>query len=390
MMNHLIFIGSVQTPEDCAANPWASEAYNVTQLEFMISLHRCGVKKVIAFSLPGTSAFHTRARLHRLKRSTFGAGIDILELPFLALGPLQPLTQIVSLGWHLLRVPRAFRPDAIVIANPLTRYTLPSLIAGRLWRIPIVTVVADLTVPEPGQTLPRRLRQWLQVQMVRLVPGVAVFSAHTARDFRPGKPWFRMARPPGPDLLDLPQPPPNPPARAVYYAGTLAEVAGADLLLDAIPHVSDPDVQFWFSGRGPLENRIRAATERDPRIVLHGFISREEYRDLLQRAAVLVNPRPSRLTENRYNFPSKLMEYLAAGRPVISTTTSDVAEHYREAIVLLEDETPQGLAKAIVSVLALSPEAQAALGAKARAAVEGETWDTQAKRILGLIEELRQ
>ncbi len=389
-MDRLFFIGSVQTAEDCAANPWASEAYNVTQLELIATLRRCGVNEVLAFSLPGTSAFHTRARLHRLRRSVLGSGSEILEVPFLALGPLQPLTQIVSLGWHLLRVPRALQPDAIVVTNPLTRYTLPALIAGQRWQVPVVTIVADLTIPQPDQSLLRRLRQWLQVQMVRLVPGAAVFSAHTARDFRPGKPWFRMARPPAPDLLDLPQPPPNPLARAVYYAGTLAEVAGVDLLLDAISHVSAPDVQFWFSGRGPLEDRIRAAAERDPRIVLHGFISREEYRDLLQRAAVLVNPRPSRLAENRYNFPSKLMEYLAAGRPVISTATSDVAEHYGEAIVLLEDETPQGLAHAIESVLALPPEAQAALGAKARAAVEGETWDAQAERILALIEELRR
>jgi glycosyltransferase involved in cell wall biosynthesis len=86
--------------------------------------------------------------------------------------------------------------------------------------------------------------------------------------------------------------------------------------------------------------------------------------------------------ENRYNFPSKLMEYMAAGRPILSTATSDVAEHYGNALIVLADETPEGLARCIEHTIALPATERAAVGNRARASVEGVTWRTQAEKIL--------
>ena len=388
-MNHLAFIGAMQTPEDCAKNRWASAAHNTTQLELMHAIRECGVARVTGLSLPGASAFRTRPRRRPYKQSVVEDGVVIEELPSFAMGPLQILTQVWTMTRRLLgRWPEG-RPDAILVANPLTRFTAPALLAGWWHGIPVATIVADLTCSQRGQPPVSRLRNWLQTLMVRLSPGTVVFSAHTTNDFRQGKPSIRMVRPPASYLLDLPQPPAEPPARAVYFAGALSEPAGVNLLLDAIPHVTDPTLEFWFSGRGTLEDRLKQQAASDPRIRFFGFVTEEQYSSMLQQAAVLVNPRPSRLLENRYNFPSKLMEYLAAGRPVLSTATSDVAEHYGCDVFVLEDETPEGLARCIERVVAAPAEERAAVGARGRAAVEGVTWRTQAEKILAFIETLR-
>jgi len=306
------------------------------------------------------------------------------------MGPLQILTQV----WSMLR--RLFgrwpdgKPDAILIANPLTRFTAPALLAGWWYGIPVATIVADLTCPQAGQPPVTRLRNWLQTVMVRLSPGTIVFSSHTTNEFRQGKPSMRMVRPPASYLLDLPQPPAEPAANAIYFAGALSESAGVNLLLDAIPRVQDPSLEFWFSGRGMLEERLKQQAASDPRIRFFGFVTEAEYSDMLQKAALLVNPRPSRLLENRYNFPSKLMEYMAAGRPILSTATSDVAEHYGSDVIVLTEETPEGLARCIESSVAAPAEERAAIGARARAAVEGVTWRTQAEKILAFIDTLRR
>ena len=67
-----------------------------------------------------------------------------------------------------------------------------------------------------------------------------------------------------------------------------------------------------------------------------GFVEREELLRTMQRGLVLVNPRPPSLPEHRYNFPSKILEYLATGRPVISTTSADIAEEYGKYLLLLQ------------------------------------------------------
>jgi glycosyltransferase involved in cell wall biosynthesis len=384
-VNHLVFIGSMQAADDCARNRWASAAMNTTQLELMHAFRECGVARVTGLALPGCSAFKARPRRRPYKRTVIEDGVVIEELASLALGPLQILTQVWSMMRRLFGRWPDGRPDAILVANPLTRFTAPAILAGWWYGIPVATIVADLTCSQAGQPPVSRLRNWLQTLMVRLSPGTVVFSSHTANDFRRDKPSIRMVRPPATYLLDLPQPPAEPAAHAVYFAGSLSESAGVNFLLDAIPHVTDPAIEFWFSGRGPLEGRLKQQAASDPRIRFFGFVSDDEYSTMLQKAAVLVNPRPSRLLENRYNFPSKLMEYMASGRPILSTATSDVAEHYGSGLIVLEDETPQGLARCLERSVALPAGTRAALGARARAAVDGATWRIEAERILAFI-----
>jgi glycosyltransferase involved in cell wall biosynthesis len=387
-VKHLVFIGSMQAAEDCAKNRWASAAHNTTQLELMHAIHNCGGIRVTGLSLPGCSAFKARPRRRPFKRSVIEEGVAIEELPSFALGPVQILTQVWSMMRRLFGRWPDGRPDAILVANPLTRFTAPALLAGWWYGIPVATIVADLTCSQAGQPPVTRLRNWLQTLMVRLSPGTIVFSSHTTNEFRQGKPSMRMVRPPASYLLDLPQPPAEPAAHAVYFAGALSEPAGVNLLLDAIPHVTDPTLEFWFSGRGTLEERLKQQASSDPRIRFFGFVTEEQYSEMLQKATLLVNPRPSRLLENRYNFPSKLMEYLAAGRPILSTATSDVAEHYGSSLIVLADETPEGLARCIERSVAVSAEERAAMSSRARATVEGVTWRTQAEKILAFIETL--
>ena len=387
-VKHLAFVGSMQAADDCAQNRWASAAHNKTQLELMHMFRECGVDRVTGLSLPGCSAFKARPRRRPFKRSVIEEGVVVEELPSLAMGPVQILTQVWSLMRRLFGRWPDGKPDAILVATELTRCSAPAILAGWWHGIPVATIVADLTCPQPGQSPGKRLRFWLQTLMVRLSPGTIVFSAHTANDFRRGKRSMRMVRPPASYLLDLPQPPAEPAARATYFAGALSDVAGVNLLLEAIRLVKDPEIEFWFSGRGPLEEQLKQQAAADPRIRFFGFVTEKQYSEMLQKAAVLVNPRPSRLLENRYNFPSKLMEYLAAGRPILSTATSDVAEHYGDAVVVIADETPEGLARCIERTVAASAEERAALGARARAAVEGVTWRTEAEKILAFIQSL--
>jgi glycosyltransferase involved in cell wall biosynthesis len=386
-VRRIILLGTMQTREDCGRNPYGSEALNETQLLLMQAFQASGVEQVIGLSIPGTSSKLKADFLRYRKRSTLETGLEICEIPFLSLGPLQPLTQLFSMLLHLAGRWKQ-RPDGLVVANPLTRMAVPAMLFSALWHIPMVIIVSDLTPPSATRSPLRRLQQLCQMLITRSASGVVVFSSHTGRDLRRHRPWIRMVRPPGQDLLDINANPPASTQPTAYFAGTLAEVSGVNLLLEAIERIPNPDYRFWFSGRGPLDERIRALAAHDARVTHWGFVSREKYLELLRTAAVLINPRPSRLPENRYNFPSKLMEYMAAGRPVISTATSDVAEHYADAVVLLDDETPERLAQLIQQVCEMSANEQMKLGQRARRFVQDETWMRQAQRILDFMQSL--
>ena len=96
-----------------------------------------------------------------------------------------------------------------------------------------------------------------------------------------------------------------------------------------------------------------------------------------------------RLTEalnTKYFFPSKVMEYLTSGVPLISTCTGHMEEEYGDFCYLLRDETPQGLADTIRYVASLDPEERIGRGRKARAYMaKNKTWDAQGNKLFKYI-----
>ena len=105
----------------------------------------------------------------------------------------------------------------------------------------------------------------------------------------------------------------------LMYSGLLSQVTGVDLLLEVMQRVSRQDIKLVITGKGPLEKEVRKASMVDTRICYKGHLTYEEYMEQLQNADVLINPRNMNIPENQNNFPSKIMEYLATGKVILST-----------------------------------------------------------------------
>ena len=55
----------------------------------------------------------------------------------------------------------------------------------------------------------------------------------------------------------------------------------------------------------------------------------------------------------KYSFPSKNMEYMVSGTPVLTTNLPGMPEEYKDYVYLFEDESVQGMARKIREVLSL-------------------------------------
>jgi len=67
------------------------------------------------------------------------------------------------------------------------------------------------------------------------------------------------------------------------------------------------------------------------KVVFTGFVHRREVPCLLQQSALLVLARPDNI-QAKGGFPTKLGEYLATGRPVLVTATSDIPRYISHGI----------------------------------------------------------
>jgi glycosyltransferase involved in cell wall biosynthesis len=319
-------------------------------------------------------------------------GVQARLVPYLNVRGPKEVSVAGSLFAHLAgwaRASSATAPRALLVYNVFSPLALPVLAAARAWRVPAVAIIADLPFGyrlRGVKGMLERLDVRAQLSVLRRFDGLVVLTPHVAADYAPGVPWMRMEGGIHPSDVGDPPPPPRatPGERAVMYSGMLNEMNGIPLLLDAFARLRGAEWRLWIYGGGPLAREVKAAAARDPRIVFHPWeqVPVAEMRRRQREAAVLVNPRPSGHRANRYSFPSKLLDYLVSGTPVVSTAPPGIPDEYHPHLELAADETPEGLAAAIRRAAARPDAERAARGARAREFVlRDKTWDRQAARI---------
>jgi glycosyltransferase involved in cell wall biosynthesis len=369
-ISHLLFFGSMMVPDECQASPDCPFSANRFQFELLTQLLANYASRVTAVCpIPARSYPRRRLFFGRHERSP-QVNFQIISPAFINFGPVKVLSLLFTVfKTAAFQSKRIGKPQIILLYNPYLGFTLSALFLARIWRIPVVGIIADLS-PAPiwsAHGFLRQIEAALQRWVVKQFDALLPFSIHVITDLDFKRPYMRLA--PGVETSDFEKIhilEPGQYVRSLFFSGTLNYANGLQLLLDSFALVSDPTIQLWISGRGDMQSQVEDATKKDARIHFCGFVTREELLKLMQQSLVLINPRPAFLPEHRYNFPSKILEYLAVGRPVISTATSDVAEEYGQYLILLEKETPQALAHLIDAVFTNSLENLNTLGQEGR------------------------
>lgn len=173
--------------------------------------------------------------------------------------------------------------------------------------------------------------------------------------------------------------------RTLLYAGGLHEKYGLKMLAEGFLK-ANLDARLVIYGDGPFAGTLQRMAEADSRIEYRGVASNEEVMEEERKASLLVNPRFTTEAFTKYSFPSKNMEYMASGTPLLTTKLPGMPEEYYPYVFLFEEETVDGYASAIQKVLSLSDAELCAKGAKARDFVlTVKNNRRQAERILDLM-----
>ena len=158
------------------------------------------------------------------------------------------------------------------------------------------------------------------------------------------------------------------------------------MLLQAFARIQNPDWKLVICGFGQAEKTIRESS--DPRIVYLGRVDRTQALALQRGAMLLVNPRQNNAEFTKYSFPSKTMEYLASGVPVVAYKLDGIPDEYDGYLNYVPDNTPEALAAVITAIGSKSAEERRTMGRRAQAFVtEEKNAKKQAGRILRFLEE---
>ncbi len=152
----------------------------------------------------------------------------------------------------------------------------------------------------------------------------------------------------------------------VVYTGSLVAADGILNLLEAFHQIEDQNLNLVICGKGETENKIKEYAEIDKRIHFLGQLKNQEVLEIQRKALVLVNPRQNIGEYTKYSFPSKNMEYLLSGNPVIAYKLDGIPDEYDEYFFYPEDNSIEALRNKIIEVSKLSPEERQKIGEKCR------------------------
>lgn len=154
--------------------------------------------------------------------------------------------------------------------------------------------------------------------------------------------------------------------KKVVYTGTLNKKFGVVNLVKAFHAVEDPNVVLNICGFGDSELIIKDYAKKDKRIQFLGQLSNEEALNLQENATVLINPRQNNEEFTKYSFPSKNMEYLLSGNPVIAYKLDGIPDEYDNYFFYVKDNAIDSLSTKITEVLNLTNKERYEIGKKAK------------------------
>lgn len=150
--------------------------------------------------------------------------------------------------------------------------------------------------------------------------------------------------------------------KTILYSGTLHQKFGIMNLVNAFSQIEDPNYRLVICGIGDSEQAIKDATKVDSRISFLGHLSRNEVIEWQKKATVLVNPRQNNGEFTKYSFPSKTMEYLSSGIPVVAYKLDGIPDEYDQYIQYVADDSIESLKKKLVEVCEMAREERQELG----------------------------
>jgi glycosyltransferase involved in cell wall biosynthesis len=157
----------------------------------------------------------------------------------------------------------------------------------------------------------------------------------------------------------------------VLYAGTHGISQGLTSVADAAAQLTGEAIRFAFVGEGADKQRLRRRVAESGlrNVTLLPGVPHEQVPALLAAADICLVPLRDVPLFSAF-IPSKMFEYLAAGKAVVGALTGEAAQILREAGAWVVPPADSEALAAAIRVLAADPQWRQAMGRQGRCYVE--------------------
>lgn len=178
--------------------------------------------------------------------------------------------------------------------------------------------------------------------------------------------------------------------KVVLYAGLLHRKYGIENLTKAFINANIPNSELHVYGTGDFEKELKELAERNSAVKYFGTKDNSYVVGEQLKATLLVNPRPTNEEFVKYSFPSKNMEYMVSGTPMLTTDLPSMPKEYKDYCFVLEGYDIGSIEKELEKILSISQEELYNKGSSAKNWIlQNKNNVVQTRKVMSFIKELK-
>lgn len=171
----------------------------------------------------------------------------------------------------------------------------------------------------------------------------------------------------------------------IVYTGSIEQKYGIDNLVNAIKRIHSDFVSLEIYGNGSYEKDLVQLIGQDQNISYHGFIPNEEVINVQRDSNLLINVRPVNESYVKYSFPSKTLEYMLSGVPVLTTRLPGIPSDYFNYVYNIPDNSVETIVNEIKRIINIPNDERRKKAKEAMKYAESKNYINQGKKIIKFI-----
>lgn len=387
----IIFVGSTVDRETLKVLKDASVAGNKMELGFVKGFLNNGVPTAaISVEAHGMWKFNHQPILIQGKHLK-DENADIITVPYINIPVFKQISIIRNLKKKLKEYisKEEYSNATLIVYNTMTIFAKPVLDISRQMGLNCIAVVADLPIKFKKNFL-RRMEDTRQINAISKFDALIPLTEHIAKDFAPNTPYCVVEAGCSPsDYGNQVEERPVDAVKTVVFSGTLNELSGIELMLDAMLLVKDQHIVLNIYGDGPLRKYVEQQVQSRKNVKYFGRIENNQMLQVQRSAWLLVCPRKSDDFTTKYTFPSKVLEYICAGVPVLANRLMGIPTEYEDYLTYAKSERPEDWAQMLEQILSdknYEIYKHKALIAR-KNVLNAKTWDVQTRHAMNYFSE---
>jgi len=281
-------------------------------------------------------------------------GVEYTYIPFLNIKGIRQLCTFAGITLKIIKECCKGKKEKIFICDILnTTISSTTLLLSKILKFKCIAIVTDLPRDIGGKfSISKRVNEALQKEY----DGYIILTEAMNEIVNPKQKPYTVIEGlvDSSELIDKEETIKKYNEKVILYAGGLYEKYGVKALIEAFQKIKDNNTRLYLYGTGDLDDYIKNI--KDSRIKFGGVVTNDVIVQEEKKATLLINPRFTNEEYTKYSFPSKNMEYMVSGTPLLTTKLPGMPKEYYEYIYCFEEETVDGMKKTIEQILNLSED----------------------------------